>query len=61
MTNMEMLAVQVFFGACELAKNNNCFDAYDKCDELLSLIDDFKNEIKSYQDFLERACDQQIP
>ena len=61
MTNLENLAVQVFFNTCELAKEKDSFNAYDKCDNLLSLIEDFKTELTNYQAFLERACDQQIP
>ena len=57
MTTMETLAVSVFNETARVVEDNNCWTAYEKCNDLLSLIEDLKKEVKTYQNYCERACE----
>ena len=59
MTELELTAVRVYSATTAAVEDNNCWTAYEKCESLLSLIEDFKKDIKKYQDYCERACENE--
>lgn len=56
---MEKLAVEVFNSTARTVEDNNCWTAYEKCNDLLALIDDLKREVKDFQNYCERACENE--
>ena len=56
---MELIAVRVYSATTAAVEDNNCWTAYEKCNDLLSLIEDLKKEVKSYQNYCERACENE--
>lgn len=57
MTELELIAVRVYNATTVAVEDNNCWTAYEKCNDLLSLIEDLKREVKTYQSYCERACE----
>ncbi len=57
MTELELIAVRVYSATTAAVEDSNCWTAYEKCNDLLSLIEDFKREVNAYQSYCERACE----
>lgn len=60
-TSLTIMAAQVFRDTCDAAEDSNVWNAFDKCEELLALINDFRDEVIKYQNFCEKCCDSIEP
>ena len=56
---MERTAVEVFNATARAIEDSNCWTAYEKCNDLLALIEDLKKEVLNYQTYCERACENE--